>query len=75
MSVQDRIDCNLLQVTVQAVQEGLLSPASRAYGITQQVICGGFHSLSRTQQTVYLSQAVPALNEMVRRRRSLVTGR
>jgi hypothetical protein len=51
-----------------AVAEGLLDAGSRAYDITQQVIHQGFHSLTPAQRQAYITEAVPALNEMMRRR-------
>jgi hypothetical protein len=67
MDGEDRIDWNLHKLAEQAVQAGLLNAGSRGYEITQQVIRGGLDSLSRTQRIVYLAEAVPALNETLRR--------
>jgi hypothetical protein len=64
---EDRSDQNLHKLAVQAVEAGLLSAGSRGHEITQQVIRRGFDSLSLTQRTIYLAEAVPALNEMLRR--------
>jgi hypothetical protein len=51
----------------QAVQEGLLEVGSRSYTVIQQVIEQGFTSLSPEQRCVYITEALPALNEMARR--------
>jgi hypothetical protein len=68
MGGEDRIDWRLHELTEQAVAEGLLDAASRAYDITQQVIHQGFDSLTPAQRQAYITDAVPALNEMMRRR-------
>jgi hypothetical protein len=68
MGGEDRIDWRLHELTEQAVAEGLLGAASRAYDITQQVIHQGFDSLTPAQRQAYITEAVPALNEMMRRR-------
>jgi hypothetical protein len=68
MGGEDRIDWCLHELTEQAVAEGLLDAVSRAYDITQQVIHQGFGSLTPPQRQVYITDAVPALNEMMRRR-------
>jgi hypothetical protein len=62
-----RFDWNLNRLTEQAVEAGLLSAGSRGHEITQQVILRGFDSLSPSQRTVYLAEAVPALNAMMQR--------
>jgi hypothetical protein len=68
MGGEDRIDWRLHELTEEAVAEGLLDAGSRAYDITQQVIHQGFHSLTPAQRQAYITEAVPALNEMMRRR-------
>ena len=67
MGGEDRTDWNLYKLAIQAVEAGLLSVGSRGHEITQQVIRQGFDSLSSTQRIIYLAEAVPALNEMLRR--------
>jgi hypothetical protein len=68
MGEDDRTDWRLHELTEQAVEAGLLNADSRGYAITQQVIRGGFASLTPEQRHVYITEAVPALNEMMRRR-------
>jgi hypothetical protein len=63
----DRFDWNLNRLTEQAVEAGLLSAGSRGHEITQHVIWRGVAGLSPGQRTVYLAEAVPALNEVLRR--------
>ena len=65
MGLYDRVDWGL-QVE-QAVQDGLLAVNSRGYRVTQQVMQQGFSSLSPEQRCVYLTEVLPALNEMARR--------
>jgi hypothetical protein len=62
-----RFDWSLNRLTEQAVEAGLLGAGSRAHEITQQVILRGFDSLSPGQRLVYLTEAVPALDEMRQR--------
>jgi hypothetical protein len=50
------------------VEEGLLDAGSRGYEVTPCVIRAGFNSLSPAQREVYIKEAVPALNEVMRRR-------
>jgi hypothetical protein len=68
MGGDDHTDWRLHELTEQAVEAGLLDAGSRGYAITQQVIHQGFKSLSPEQRHVYITEAVPALNEMMRRR-------
>jgi hypothetical protein len=68
MGGEDRTDWRLHELTEEAVAEGLLDAGSRAYDITQQVIHQGFDSLTPAQRQAYITEAVPALNEMMRRR-------
>jgi hypothetical protein len=68
MGGEDRIDWRLHELTEQAVAEGLLDAASRAYDITQQVIHQGFDILTPPQRQAYITEAVPALNAIMRRR-------
>ena len=63
----DRFDWNLNRLTERAVQAGLLSAGSRGHEIIQHVIFRGFESLSPSQRIIYLAEAAPALNEMMRR--------
>ena len=63
----DRFDWNLNRLTERAVQAGLLSVGSRGHEIIQHVIFRGFESLSPVQRSIYLAEAAPALNEMMRR--------
>jgi hypothetical protein len=63
----DRFDWNLNRLTERAVQAGLLSVGSRGHEIIQHVIFRGLESLSPAQRTIYLAEAAPALNEMMRR--------
>jgi hypothetical protein len=65
MGSYDRVDWRL-QVE-QAVQEGLLEVGSRGYRVTEQVMHQGFTSLSPEQRCVYITEVLPALNEMARR--------
>jgi hypothetical protein len=65
MDSYDRVDWRLH--VDQAVQEGLIEVESRGYRITQQVIRQGFASLSPEQRCVYITEVLPALNEMARR--------
>jgi hypothetical protein len=67
MSSTHRFDWHLNSLTEQAVEAGLLSSGSRGHKITQQVVLRGLDSLSPAQRIVYLTEAVPALNEMLRR--------
>jgi hypothetical protein len=67
MREEDRTDWRLHELAEQAVKEGLLDAGSRAYDITQQVIHQGFTSLTPSQRQAYITEAVPALNEMMRR--------
>jgi hypothetical protein len=67
MSGEDRTDWRLHELAEQAVEAGLLDAGSRAYDITQQVIHQGFGSLTPAQRQAYITEAVPALNEMMRR--------
>jgi hypothetical protein len=67
MSGIERFDWNLNRLAEQAVQAGLLNAGSRGHEITQEVILRGFESLSPVQRIVYLAEAVPALDEMMRR--------
>jgi hypothetical protein len=69
MSGKVPVDWNLHTLAEQAVEAGLLIAGSRAYDITQQVIHQGLDSLTPAQRQAYLTEAVPALNEMMRRRR------
>jgi hypothetical protein len=68
MGGEDRTDWRLHELAEQAVEAGLLDLGSRGYAITLQVIRRGFESLSPEQRHVYITEAVPALNEMMRRR-------
>jgi hypothetical protein len=68
MSAKDRVDWKLHELTEQAVKAGLLDAGSRGYDITQQVIHQGYVSLTPAQRQAYITEAVPALNEMMRRR-------
>jgi hypothetical protein len=68
MGGEDRTDWRLHELTEQAVEAGLLGAGSRGHVITQQVIRRGFGSLSPEQQQIYITEAIPALNEMMRRR-------
>ena len=68
MDGEDRTDWRLHELTEQAVEAGLLDAGSRGYDITQQVIRQGFSSLTPAQREAYITEAVPALNEMMRRR-------
>jgi hypothetical protein len=63
----NRFDWHLNRLTEQAVQAGLLSAGSRGHEITKEVILRGFESLSPMQRLVYLAEAVPALDEIMRR--------
>ena len=65
MGGEDRTDWRLHELTEEAVAEGLLDAGSRAYDITQQVIRQGVHSLTPAQRQAYITEAVPALNEMM----------
>jgi hypothetical protein len=67
MSGKDRIDWNLHKLAEQAVEAGLLDADSRGYDITQQVIHQGINSLTPAQRQAFITEAVPALNEMMRR--------
>jgi hypothetical protein len=67
MNGMDRFDWNLNRLTELAVEAGLLSAGSRGHEITQRVIWRGVDSLSPGQRVVYLAEAVPVLNEMLRR--------
>jgi hypothetical protein len=67
MSGKDRVDWNLHKLAEQAVEAGLLDAGSRSYDITQQVIHQGFNSLTPAQRQVFITEAMPALNEMMRR--------
>jgi hypothetical protein len=67
MSGQDCTDWRLHELAQQAVDAGLLNAGSRGYGITQQVIRRGYESLSPAQRQVFIAEALPALNEMMRR--------
>jgi hypothetical protein len=67
MSGKDRVDWNLRKLAEQALEAGLLDAGSRGYDIIQQVIQQGFDSLTPAQRRAYIREAVPALNEMVRR--------
>ena len=67
MGAEDRTDWRLHELTEQAVEAGLLDAGSRGYDITQQVIRQGFNSLTPAQREAYITEAVPALNEMMRR--------
>ena len=68
MGGKDRTDLRLHELAEQAVEAGLLDAGSRAYDLTQQVIHEGFNSLTPAQRQAYITEAVPALNEMMRRR-------
>ena len=68
MGGKDRTDLRLHELAEQAVEAGLLDAGSRAYDLTQQVIHEGFNSLTPAQRQAYIAEAVPALNEMMRRR-------
>jgi hypothetical protein len=61
MGGEDRIGRRLHELTGQAVAEGLLDAASRAYDITQQVIHQGFDSLTPPQRQAYITEAVPVM--------------
>ena len=61
-------DWNLHRVAEQAVKAGLLDAGSRGYDLTQQVIHQGLGSLTPSQRRAYISEAAPALNEMLRRK-------
>jgi hypothetical protein len=50
------------------VKAGLLDAGSRGYDLTQQVIHQGLGSLTPSQRRAYISEAAPALNEMLRRK-------
>jgi chorismate synthase len=63
----DCFDWNLNRLAERAIQAGLLSVGSRGHEIIQHVIFRGFESLSPAQRTIYLAEAAPALNEMMRR--------
>jgi hypothetical protein len=67
MSGIDRFDWNLNRLAEQAVQAGLLSAGTRGHEITQGVILRGFESLSPMQRILYIAEALPALDEMMRR--------
>jgi hypothetical protein len=68
MSRKDRVDWKLHELTEQTVKAGLLDAGSRGYDMTQQVIHQGFASLTPAQRQAYITEAVPALAEMMRRR-------
>ena len=68
MGGDDRTDWRLHELAEQAVEAGLLDAGSRGYDLTQQVIHQGFNSLTPAQREAYITEAVPALNEMMRRR-------
>ena len=61
------MDWRLLKLAEQAVEAGLLNAGSRGHKITLQVVGQGFASLSLNQREIYMAEALPALNEMMRR--------
>ena len=63
----NRTEWRLHKLAEQAVEAGLLHAGSRGYEITQQVIHQGYESLSQAQRQVFITEAAPALNEMMRR--------
>ena len=68
MSGKHRVNWNLHRLAEQEVQAGLLDAGSRGYDITQQVIHQGLNSLTPAQRHAYISEAAPALKEMLRRK-------
>jgi hypothetical protein len=62
------IDKSLQSLAEQAVREGLLTLGSPGYVITQQVIHQGLESLSSKDRQIYLTEVVPALSDILRRR-------
>jgi hypothetical protein len=61
----DRVYWKLHELTEHAVKAGLLDAGSRGYDITQHLIHQKFGSLTPAQRQAYITEAVPALNEMI----------
>jgi hypothetical protein len=58
---------DLINWVERAVQEGLLQPGSPSFELARRAIRQGLDSLSHQEREGYLTQVVPALNEMARR--------
>jgi hypothetical protein len=67
MSGEDGTNWRLHELMEQAVEAGLLDAGSRGHEITQQVIHERYESLFPAQRQVFIAEALPALNEMMRR--------